>query len=95
MRNILTPLLNISLTIFLIKAAGIFEVKNTEKIIYEKTKSKNVTLRTEAYRSLGKLKAIEFELLWLKSKQRYYSSIKSEDDHRIKMLDSRLQKASI
>ncbi len=52
---------NISLTIFLIKAAGIFEVKNTEKIIYEKTKSKNVTLRTEAYRSLGKLKAIEFE----------------------------------
>ncbi len=43
----------------------------------------------------GLLKAIEFELLWLRSKQRYYSSIKFEDENRIKMLDSRLQKASI
>jgi hypothetical protein len=43
----------------------------------------------------GLLKAIEFELLWLKSKQRFYSSIKSEDENRIKMLDLRLQKASI
>jgi len=42
----------------------------------------------------GLLKAIEFELLWLKSKQRYYSGIKSEDENRIKMLDLRLQSTS-
>lgn len=43
----------------------------------------------------GLLKAIEFELLWLQSKQRYYSGIKAEDENRIKMLESRLEKASL
>lgn len=36
------------------------------------------------------LKSIEFELLWLKSKQRYYSGIKEEDATRIIMLEKRL-----
>lgn len=41
----------------------------------------------------GLMKGIEFELLWLKSKQRYYSRIKLEDQQRIDMLEKRLSKA--
>lgn len=42
------------------------------------------------YGEKGILKAIEFELLWLKSKRRYYSGIKAEDEARIAMLEKRL-----
>ena len=41
------------------------------------------------YGEKGILKAIEFELSWLKSKRRYYSGIKSEDENRIAMLEKR------
>ncbi|MFA6717265.1 MAG: hypothetical protein WCS27_17935, partial [Victivallaceae bacterium] len=36
------------------------------------------------------LKAIEFELQWLVSKQRYYSGIKKAEENRIVMLKKRL-----
>lgn len=36
------------------------------------------------------LKAVEFELAWLKSKRRFYSRIKAEDEVRIAMIESRL-----
>jgi hypothetical protein len=35
--------------------------------------------------------ALEFELLWLKSKKRFYSKIKEEDEQRIYMLEQRLK----
>lgn len=34
--------------------------------------------------------ALEFELLWLKSKRRYYSGVWKEDENRIAMLEARL-----
>lgn len=39
----------------------------------------------------GIIKAVEFELLWLKSKKRYYSRAKVEDDARIERLEKQLQ----
>jgi len=38
----------------------------------------------------GIMKAVEFELLWLKSKKRYYSRAKVEDDARIEMIEKRI-----
>ena len=38
----------------------------------------------------GLLRGVEFELLWLQGKQRFYSGIKQEDKNRIKMIEARL-----
>jgi hypothetical protein len=39
------------------------------------------------------LKAVEFELLWLKNKKNYYGAIHREDDARLKMMEERYQKS--
>jgi 4-hydroxy-2-oxoheptanedioate aldolase len=64
---------------------------NSENLI-DKYETRKVVFPAESskYGERSILKAVEFELLWLKSKKRYYSGIKSEDDKRIKMLESRL-----
>lgn len=54
----------------------------TRKIVYHKDAINNI--------SEGILAGVEFELLWLKSKRRYYHRIKSEDEKRIEMLEQRL-----
>lgn len=54
----------------------------TRKIVYHKDAINNI--------SEGILAGVEFELLWLKSKRRYYHKIKSEDEKRIEMLEKRL-----
>lgn len=39
------------------------------------------------------LKAVEFELMWLKNKKNYYGSIYFEDDTRLKMMEARYRAA--
>lgn len=54
----------------------------TRKVVYSKDAVYNMK------RAI--LKGIEFELLWLKSKRRYYHRIRNEDEKRIEMLEKRL-----
>ena len=55
----------------------------TRKIIFSKDALELDDLKT------GMLKAVQFELYWLKNKKNYYGSIFREDDLRIKMLSDR------
>jgi len=60
--------------------------------LLDKYETRKVVFPASSYKYGEKpiLKAVEFELLWLKSKNRYYSTIYKEDDKRIEMLASRL-----
>jgi len=55
----------------------------TRKIVYHKDSINSI--------DEGILAGVEFELLWLKSKRRYYHRIKLEDEKRIEMLEKRLK----
>lgn len=54
----------------------------TRKLVYHKSAVENI--------SEGLSTGIKFELLWLKSKRRYYHRIKDEDEKRIAMLEKRV-----
>jgi hypothetical protein len=54
----------------------------TRKIVYDKSALNTI--------EDGIFHGVEFELLWLKSKERYYHKIKQEDHNRIQMLQSRM-----
>ena len=54
----------------------------TRKLVYHKSAIKNI--------SEGLPAGIKFELLWLKSKRRYYHRVTNEDEKRIAMLEKRV-----
>ena len=64
---------------------------NHEQLL-DRFETRKVVFRSDAVAHGERIfrKAIEFELLWLKSKRRYYSRIREEDESRIAMLEKRL-----
>lgn len=63
----------------------------TENQLLDKFETRKVVFPANSWKYGEKAipMAAEFELLWLKSKRRYYSRIKAEDEHRIEMLEKR------
>lgn len=60
--------------------------------LLDKFETRKVVFPAQSYKYGEKaiLEAVRFELLWLKSKRRYYSRIKAEDEKRIEMLEARM-----
>ncbi len=71
----------------------IVEGMNLLKKWLDKFETRKVVFPADSWKlgEQGIFTANEFELLWLKSKQRYYSRIKVEDEKRILMLEERLK----
>lgn len=74
-----------------VKSIDFIKNLNNEKLI-DKFETRKVVFQSDAIEKGDFIfrKALEFELLWLKSKRRYYSRIKEEDESRIVMLEKRL-----
>jgi 4-hydroxy-2-oxoheptanedioate aldolase len=74
-----------------LEAFPVIKEMNSDGLI-DKYETRKVVFPSESvsYGESSVLKAVEFELLWLKSKERYYSRIKLEDKSRIEMLEKRL-----
>jgi 4-hydroxy-2-oxoheptanedioate aldolase len=62
---------------------GLIDKYETRKVVFPAS--------SVSYGEKSILKAVEFELLWLQSKRRYYSGIKKEDEKRIEMIEQRLK----
>jgi 4-hydroxy-2-oxoheptanedioate aldolase len=62
---------------------GLIDKFETRKVVYAKEAAANM--------ADALLVGIEFELLWLKSKRRYYHRVRNEDEKRIEMLEKRLK----
>jgi len=60
--------------------------------LLDKYETRKIVYYKDAVHSIDKgiLAGVAFELLWLKSKRRYYHRIKIEDEKRIEMLEKRL-----
>jgi len=76
-----------------LEALPVIEGMIGEKLI-DKYETRKVVFPASSvkYGEKAILKAVEFELLWLKGKQRFYSQVKKEDSLRIHMLESRLKR---
>ncbi|MGE4232298.1 MAG: citrate lyase beta subunit [Bacteriovoracia bacterium] len=63
-----------------------------EMNLLDKYETRKLVFHGDAIRNAekGLLEGIKFELLWLKSKRRYYHRIKNEDEKRIEMLEKRV-----
>lgn len=72
-----------SLPFFKELPAGLLDRYETRKVIF----GCPAALEDGADKAI--LKAVGFELLWLKNKRDYYHCISAEDEHRIEMLESR------
>lgn len=59
----------------------------TRKIIFDAQKAIN-----DKNADKGILKAVGFELMWLKNKRDFYGMIHNEDNHRLEMLEARYKK---
>lgn len=66
---------------FIKKASKLLDKFETRKVVFP--------IKSIKYGEKTLIEANNFELLWLKSKRRYYSRIKAEDEKRIKMLEAR------
>ena len=75
-----------SLPFFQAFPAGHLDRFETRKIIYQCP----AALKNP---EIAFIKAVEFELMWLKNKQNYYYAISKEDNERIKMMEKRYQKS--
>jgi len=61
--------------------------------LIDKYETRKLVFRADAIENIsaGLAEGIKFELLWLKSKRRYYHSIFNEDERRIAMLEKRVK----
>lgn len=68
-----------------------FIKKLRDEGLIDKFETRKVVFAADAIDMGSKIfsRALEFELLWLKSKRRYYSACKAEDENRIAMLEKR------